>query len=245
MKKTFATFALLCMVCMSSWAQETGRDAFFSCRKSNEKVSFGIRGGLNVSQLATVADKDVAREGRHVGFHAGVSLEVPIVESLGFETGLYFVQKAVKEKARDIGMIDIEGHELWADKGELTTKGTPCYLEIPLLAAYRHNFRKVQLIVNTGPYLAYGICGKLKMTHEDHNGTTTSEQEYDWFGDEDAEGSAQVKRFDMGWHLGAGLKFKGSIYLGYSYEAGLVNIGRSDDYSTKTRSHAISLGFAF
>lgn len=244
MKKTLATLLLLCAVCVSSWGQERS-DAFFSGKKSSDKVSLGIRGGLNLSQLATVMDEGTTREGRFAGFHAGVSLEVPIVESLGFETGLYFVQKAIREKTRDISMIDIEGHELWADRGELTTKGTPCYLEIPLLAAYRHNFRKVQLIVNTGPYLAYGICGKLKMTHEDHNGTTTSEQEYDWFGDEDAMGSVRVKRFDMGWHLGAGLKFKGSIYLGYSYEAGLVNIGRSDDYSTKTRSHAISLGFAF
>ena len=234
MKKTLATFALLCMVCMSSWAQETGRDAFFSCRKSTEKVSFGIRGGLNVSQLATVADKDVAREGRHVGFHAGVSLEVPIVESLGFETGLYFVQKAVKEKSD--GLLGL---------GDTEAKGTPCYVEIPLLASYRHTFRKVQLQVSTGPYLAYGVCGKLKQETTNNYGIVTSKQDADWFGGEDDRESLRMKRFDMGWHLGAGLKFKGSIYLGYSYEAGLVNCSRSEDAKVKTRSHAISLGFAF
>lgn len=233
MKKTLATLLLLCAVCVSGWGQERS-DAFFSGKKSSDKVSLGIRGGLNLSQLATVMDEGTTREGRFAGFHAGVSLEVPIVESLGFETGLYFVQKAIKQEG--------DG-EIFSSNTEV--RGTPCYLEIPLLAAYRHNFRKVLLIVNTGPYLAYGICGKLKIIHESRQGTMKSEQKYDWFGDEDTEGSAQVKRFDMGWHLGAGLKFKGSIYLGYSYEAGLVNIGRSDDYSTKTRSHAISLGFAF
>ena len=244
MKKTLATLLLLCAVCVSSWGQERS-DAFFSGKKSSDKVSLGIRGGLNVSQLATVMDEGTTREGRFAGFHAGVSLEVPIVESLGFETGLYFVQKAVKEKARDIGMIDIEGHELWADKGELTTKGTPCYLEIPLLATYRHNFRKVQLIVNTGPYLAYGVCGKLKQETTNNYGIVTSKQDVDWFGGEDDRESLRMKRFDMGWHLGAGLKFKGSIYLGYSYEASLVNCSRSEDAKVKTRSHAISLGFAF
>ena len=231
--KKLLTIALLCVVCMSGWGQERS-DAFFSGKKSSDKVSLGIRGGLNVSQLATVMDEGTTREGRFAGFHAGVSLEVPIVESLGFETGLYFVQKAIKEKG--------DG-EIFSRS--IDVKGTPCYLEIPVLLAYRHNFRKVQLVVNTGPYFAYGVCGKLKLISESRQGTMTSKQEYDWFGGEDAVGSAQVKRFDMGWHLGAGLKFKGNIYLGYSYEAGLVNTSRSEDYSVKTRSHAISLGFAY
>ena len=67
----------------------------------------------------------------------------------------------------------------------------------------------------------------------------------DWFGDSSDMQSAQFKRFDMGWHIGARLKFKDRVSLGYSYEAGFVDTARNIGYKVKTRSHSVNLGLCF
>ena len=228
MKKTFLA-GLLCMVCMSGWAE----DGFFSTEKSDEQVSVEFRGGLSVSQMAAVEDGASNKGYRRLGYNAGAIIDVPILKSLGFQTGVSFVQKGLNEEANLMGTLT-------------RTKSNPGYLEIPLLASYRHDFKKkIQLQVNTGPFLAVGICGKFKTSQPDAFGNMQTVSTIDWFGDSSDMQSAQFKRFDMGWHIGARLKFKDRVSLGYSYEAGFVDTARNIGYKVKTRSHSVNLGLCF
>lgn len=238
MKRTLTILLLLCMVCMSGWAQKMGEsNTFFSAEKSSGQVKFGLRGGINLSTLVYLLD-DGARtmDARHIGFNAGIEMDVPILKSLGFQSGLYFVQKGLKENTDGFSYGERQ-----------KTVGTPCYLEIPLLACYRHDFGgKLQLQVKTGLYVAYGVCGKLKVKEYDSHGIKTRETEVDWFGDESDANTAAFRRIDMGWHLGAGLKIKDCLYLGYAFEAGFLDISRTETYKgVKTRSHWVDIGFNF
>ena len=246
MKKIFISLTwLLCS--MAAMAQGTGAsDAFFSTERSDEDVSFSIRVGVNASTLVLgMEDGTRGINQRRMGFTAGVSMDVPILESLGFQTGVYFVQKGMKEEAENVKTTQINGVNVISSTTKTTGKGNPGYMEVPLLASYRHQFkRKVLLQVSTGPFLAYGVCGKERIKTKDNLGLLL-DYNVDWFGGEDSMNSLRFRRFDMGWHLGAGLTFKGGISLGYAFEAGFLDTGRMEDYSLKTRCHTAYLGFAF
>ena len=154
MKKTILT--LVCAIAalsVSAQRASSSSSSFFSTEKSDEKVTFGVRGGVNFSNLS------IEGEGwdSHTGFHAGVNVDIPLLQSLYLSTGLYYTVKGFSD-----------------DRVE--KKASANYLEIPVLASYRYNFSdNAQLQVNVGPYFAYGIGGKQKYM----------EYEWDYFDDED------------------------------------------------------------
>ncbi len=227
MKKIMIVAGLLCAFCTGSQAG----DEFFSTEKSEEGTKAELRAGLTVSQMVAVESGASTKGYRRLGYNVGIIVETPIVESLAFQTGLQFVQKGLKEET--------------SISGTLTESiSNPSYLELPLLASYRHDFRKkIRLQVNTGPFLAMGLFGKMKLRQEDAQGNMYTVGEVDWFGSAADTQSAQFKRFDMGWHVGARLRFANKISVGYAFEAGFVDTGRSTTYSVKTRSHLVNLGF--
>lgn len=239
---------LVSLMCgLSAWAQEGGKSGtFFSTKKSDEKVSLGVRVGVNSSTMALgMGNGSRSVEQGRVGFGAGVSVDVPILESLGFQTGVYFVQKGFREKEETVVPTWINGISVIAGGTQVKTMGNPGYLELPLLASYRYDFNgKVRLLVNTGPYVAYGVCGKMSVKVENNQGVKIQDNSVDWFGGADSNDSMRFRRFDLGWHLGAGLKFKGGFTLGYVFEAGFLDIGRLEGYSAKTRCHLVNVGFS-
>ena len=83
----------------------------------------------------------------------------------------------------------------------------------------------------------------MKLRQEDAQGNMYTVGEVDWFGSAADTQSAQFKRFDMGWHVGARLRFVNKFSVGYAFEAGFVDTGRSTSYVVKTCSHLVNLGF--
>ncbi len=129
------------------------------------------------------------------GWHVGVVVDFPLLESLYIQSGLYYTAKGCKDESEGV---------------KETYK--PSYLEIPILASYRYNFSDAaQLQVNFGPYFAYGLGGKVKF---EYRGET---KEYDFFGDEDDD-SYGAKRFDFGLQVGVGLTIAKHYFVGGGYE---------------------------
>ena len=224
MKKTILT--LVCAIAalsVSAQRASSSSSSFFSTEKSDEKVTFGVRGGVNFSNLS------IEGEGwdSHTGFHAGVNVDIPLLQSLYLSTGLYYTVKGFSGEETD-------GEE------KVERKSSANYLEIPVLASYRYNFSdNAQLQVNVGPYFAYGIGGKQKYTEEYHSSrgwVIDAEGEQDYFDDED-------NKFDVGLQIGAGVTFAKHIYLGLAYEFGFINV--VPDYKTKNSNFMISLGYQF
>ena len=153
-------------------------------------------------------------------WHVGVIADIPLMQSLYVQTGLYLQNKGYKEKEGD--------YELTAN---------PMYLEIPVLASYRYNFGDAaQLQFNVGPYFAYGVGGKIKETDDG------DEDKWDCFGDKGAD----WKRFDCGLQIGAGLTVAKHYYIGAAYEFGFSNIAKnSGDGKLKNRNWMISVGYNF
>lgn len=148
------------------------------------------------------------------GFNVGVNVDIPLLQSLYVQTGLYATQKGFKG----------DGYEM---------KANPLYLEIPVLASYRYNFSEAtQLQVNFGPYLAYGISGKLKTEDED------KKLDVDFFDDNVA------KKFDAGLQIGAGVTVS-KFYIGCAYQFGLTNISDMDGVDMKNSNFMFNVGYNF
>lgn len=212
MKKIFITFiCAFAALSVSAQRATSSSSSFFSTQKADQPVTFSIRGGVNFSNV-TISDGGFSVSPKnHTGFHAGVAVDFPLVESFYLQSGLYYTVKGFK-----IGFAD--------------TKANSAYLELPILASYRYNFSDaVQLQVNFGPYLAYGVGGEYK---------NSIDGKEDFFG-------YQFKRFDMGLQVGAGFTFARHYYIGFAYEAGLVNIAKNFDGKVKNSNFFISAGYQF
>lgn len=150
---------LVCAICTLTASAQYASDAsgsFFSTERSDQPVTFGIRGGVNLAKISESYDGYSASTKNYTGFNVGVSMDIPMLQSLYLQSGLYYTVKGAKIEE---------------------VKCNPSYLEIPILASYRYNFSDaIQLQINVGPYFAYGLGGKWK--------DTESDDEEDFFGDD-------------------------------------------------------------
>mgnify|MGYP002625895421 CR=1 FL=1 len=230
MKKTILT--LVCAIAalsVSAQRASSSSSSFFSTEKADNPVTFSIRGGVNFSNLSVEGEGLDSR----TGFHGGVNVDIPLLQSLYLSTGLYYTTKGY-------GKVHEEGEYMVENKVE--HKASANYLEIPVLASYRYDFSdNAQLQVNVGPYFAYGIGGKIKYTENEYYRSLGSwaineERESDYFDDD-------TNKFDVGLQIGAGMTFAKHIYLGVAYEFGFVNV--IDDVKSKNSNFMVSLGYQF
>lgn len=226
MKKLFlvAVCALGVLTASAQRASSTST-SFFSTEKADQGVRFGIRAGLNFASLT--GDFDDTPDSR-TAFHVGAIADIPLMQSLYIQTGLYFHSKGLKFE---------EAYNGYKDKATMS----PMYLQIPILASYRYNFSDAfQVEVDFGPYFAYGVGGKYKEEYTD--GSDSFEADTDIFGDDGV-----LKRFDCGLQVGAGVTFASHYYLGFTYEFGLTDIANEDvsEVSVKNSNWMLSLGYTF
>lgn len=154
--------------------------------QSQGDFRFGITGGLNLSNIT-----DLQSDCR-IGFNAGVKVDYGFTNEFYGTSGLIFTQKGAKDE--EDGM-----------KAEVN----PLYLSIPIYAGYRHNVGNgLSIFGELGPYVAFGIAGKTKLTEKESG--TELESKTDFFD--------SAKNVDAGIGLRAGIEIsKFQIHLGYEY----------------------------
>lgn len=188
---------MLIAVAMVAQAQK-GWDS----EKPDKAFTFTPQIGLNISD---VTDLDGSKS--YTSVNAGVGVDYNIVKSFSLKSGLFYTVKGFKAGG---------------------VKASPEFLEIPIYASYRLNFAEnSQLQINAGPYLDYGVGGKIK----------AGGVKEDFFGGDDG-----ANRFQMGIGLGAGYTLS-NIYLGLQYQFGLTKI--VDDGDSKQNAFSINIGYSF
>ncbi|WP_207532812.1 porin family protein [Desertivirga arenae] len=204
------------------------------------QTKFGLKAGVN---FANMTQKD---DGSNVSTSASSRLtynltgylEIPLSESIFFQPGLSLMGKGYKaEASEELFDITVKGEE----------KTDLMYLEVPLNAVKKFDVGTGKFFVGAGPYIAYGLSGKYKisMTGPDEDGKTITESDEGDInfgtGDDD-----DVKPLDMGLNFLAGYQLGNGISLNGSYGLGLTNLAQKDSGSTlKNKVFSISLGFLF
>lgn len=219
MKKLILIIA--CIACTMTAGAQRARSttsSFFSTERSDAPIRFGITAGVNFANMSYDVNGVSVSPDSRTGFNVGLTVDIPLIESIYIKTGLGYTVKGSK-----------------LEVGNYEEKSSPAYLELPILASYRYDFSDAaQLQFNVGPYLAYGIGGKVKVTDG------SDEDEEDFFGDD-----SDTKRFDAGLHIGAGITVAQHYYLGVAYQWGWVNINEDSDLTVKNKNFMINLGYIF
>lgn len=209
--------AILTMFGFSANAQTTLEDG----------VSFGLRGGVNFQNINGEDNSgDKWENDLAVRFNAGVVANIPVAPEFYFQPGLLFTTKGAKFNDEILG-IDTSS--------ELNTS----YLELPLSFLYRPLLGTGHLLLGFGPYVAYGLGGKLE----------SGDDEVDIkFGDESSDEFFYLKRMDYGANLFFGYELENGLSLQLNTQLGLANIlpdVADNDATFKNTGFGISLGYNF
>ena len=179
-----------------------------------QNASFSVKGGLNMSNYY---GDDLTDTNMKLGFHIGVGADLGLSPNLALQTGLFYSAKGAKFSDKEEGDL-------------IDANITANYLQLPLHLAYKIDVTPgTKVVLHAGPYVAYGIGGKMKA------GTLT----IDTFDE-----TVGFKPLDVGAGLGVGAEF-GMFLVDIGWDMGLINISRGKSGNIKTQNAYLSLGVKF
>lgn len=215
----------------------------------NEKISWKIQAGLNLSQISASEFKgypssDLRSAQVKPGFNIGLRFDYQFNNIFAIQTGLGYTMKGEKKVEYDEinkDEVDNEYSNFVITSGKIETKKTIHYFEIPLVVGIRYNINnKTQFQLNAGGYISIGIRGKYQ-THEKKmiDNLLYENETYGWifgsYGSKDNKSKNEklpysaihqdmgCKRFDAGLKFETGFDIK-NYYIGIAYDLGLVDM---------------------
>lgn len=164
------------------------------------QVTFAPRVGFNMANIGgDNADDFKMKSGMQIGAVANIGFS----DALSLQPALLFSQKGTKE-----------------DWDDATIKMSLNYLELPINVVYGLNLGGNQLQFFAGPYLGYGISGKIS---SDVEGFEDIDVQFISDAIDADEDKAAVAPLDLGFNIGAGYKIN-NIQIQADYGLGLANI---------------------
>ncbi|MEG1760165.1 MAG: porin family protein [Alistipes sp.] len=200
------------------------------CASAQNKSTWGVRAGLNISDMTQKQDGESGSTGSRASFHVGVAYQFPIVKKLPLyiETGLYLSGRGAKVNEETVNV-----------------KMNMLYMQVPVLVSWHFNLNSVSLQPYVGAFYGLGVHGKLK----------AGDREASLFKANTIEGveiPQAFKRSEVGLRFGLGVAIKKHYYVGVGYDLGLTNILKNESAigvdkgaKMKNGSFFVSLGYNF
>ncbi|MDF1570143.1 MAG: porin family protein [Bacteroidales bacterium] len=207
----------------------------FAQGPAGSKTSFAILGGVNFQNLnGQHEDGSKLENDLLIGFHAGVNLQLPVAPEFYFQPGLMFSTKGAKNT-----MLSITG----------TYKLS--YIELPLNFVYKALVGNGYFMLGFGPYVAYGISGKV--IYESGSVEIETDIEFQNVVESgDPLTTVYMKPFDAGANLFFGYELSSGLFLQLNTQLGLINInpednriGADNNALLKNTGYGLSLGYRF
>jgi len=208
--------------------------ASFAVAQDQPKISFAVTGGLNVGNLNGKAyNGDKLDNDMLLGYHVGVNAQIPIVSEFFFQPGLLYSTKGAKNVSTS---------------STSTTRIN--YIEMPLNMVYKAALGNGFIMVGFGPYLGYGIGGKVKTTGD----SPSVEHKIEFknvIGSEDPLDVPFYKALDAGANIFAGYEMANGIFCQLNTQFGLLKINSEyseypdDKSAVKNTGFGLSTGYRF
>ncbi|TZF98527.1 PorT family protein (plasmid) [Chryseobacterium panacisoli] len=193
-----------------AFAQQTGNT-------SSNPVTFGVKGGMNVSSLSK--DSGLDDQKSKIGFNAGVFANIPLAASFSVQPEVLYSQYGNKSDFTSFGT-----------KFSASTKLD--YIAVPVM--FQYNLIP-NLYVEAGPEFGFMVSAKNKLKNESNGDSTTSDNYKDNF-----------NTFNFGIGLGAGYYFTPNLGLTARYVAGLTDIAKNrPNGSDAVRNNVFQVGLAY
>jgi hypothetical protein len=182
----------------------------------HKSLQVGLKGGLNLSSLQ-LADPAIPAGRAKLGVSLGATVSYYFKTNLFLQSGLGLTSKGMKlTGTSSLGF----GDDFVQPGRQASLVSQQWYIQIPLYLGYALPLGSTtKLILNAGPYVAYGLGGKTKLTGDIIYGDMIDYSTWE----ESTFGPRGLQRLDVGIGAGVGLEL-GRATIGLSYEAGLHDI---------------------
>ena len=202
---------LLCLLCV-----------VFATMVASAQITWNAKAGLG---MALCTGDGLEMESKLVG-RIGVGLEKPLSSNWSLMPSLEFAMKGAKFEESD-------GDSSYSENVSF------CYIQVPILAAYRLNLSDSwNMVVKAGPYLAYAVSGNADASYS--GGGYSGSESVDIFDDE-----MGGKRFDLGLDLAVDFECRRYVF-GLEFEKGFTSI-IDQEYGDKVVNAAayVTVGYKF
>ncbi len=230
MKTSISLLAAIILGTLFSQAQQKTQQA--------ERVSFGIRGGVNFQNINGKDNNgNKLNNDMITGFNAGVNAEIPVVAQFYIQPGLIFSVKGAVNNDVILGQ-------------NIATTFKVSYVELPLNFLFKPMLGNGRLLLGFGPYIAMGVGGKAK--YELAGKTQTADIKFKkTVSATDPQNVAYFRPLDAGANLLAGYEFSSKISFQLNAQLGLTNINSTytaspnDKTAAKNTGFGLSVGYRF
>lgn len=189
-------------------------------QSNNPGPRFGIKGGLNASQLY-VDQPNVEDESMKIGFNFGVFTKVPITSFLALQTEALYTNVGSK---LTYGGSDLE-NLFGIESGEVRFNLN--YIQVPIALAVNLG----PLNLHAGPYVSYLLSANVRdWNASELSGTTVQELQ-----------TSDFNRMDYGVVVGVGFDVQ-QFTIGARYNHGLREVGNSGLAGNLTENSKNSVG---
>ncbi|MBN2813095.1 MAG: PorT family protein [Bacteroidales bacterium] len=199
---------------------------------------FGVRAGFGMQNITGENGGDDLDNSLKPAFNAGVFYEIAVAQDFYFQPNLLFNMKGAKHSESGVDLNYSIG-----------------YLELPLHFMYKPQLGTGKIIVGFGPYLAYGLTGKLKAESGNLEYDIDIKFKNDLSDDELMEMATldayYTKGFDAGADVFFGYEFPFKLSVQFNAQLGLLNMQPKvdgevpDDTSFKNVGFGLSAGYRF
>lgn len=202
-------------------------------------VSFGIRAGINFQNINGKDNDDDNLELKMVPrFNAGVVADIPVAPEFYFQPGLLYTTKGAKTEETLNSSLEYN----------------ISYLELPLSFLYKPVLGSGYMLLGFGPYVAYGLGGKVKI----ESPLGDEDMDIEWTDETnsvidilDIPYSNAFKRLDFGANLFFGYQLQNGFSVQLNTQLGLAkinadnNLDANDEMTFRNTGFGISLGYMF
>lgn len=182
----------------------------FAGTSAFSQIRVGLKGGLNLADMKYEPKDQTSGtpDARSLlSFHAGLIVDVPLVQGLALQPGIMLEGKG--SKVENVGSN-------WS----FTQKVNPLYLEVPVNVLFKPTIGTgTKLYFGLGPYFAWGVGGKISYSGNigNFNGYTDKVIKFGNNSDD------YLKSTDMGANVLAGFEFSSGLLVGAQYGISLTN----------------------
>jgi len=216
---------------------------------SNAQLKIGITGGIDYSKtnIHRSYQDDFGVKGI-AAYHFGLASEYKVNENLYFTTDLLFAKKGFTQPTTQ----ETFGKD-FLTYNVSDVKVSVNYIEMPVLTEFKVRFEKMNVLFGIGPYIAYGIGGRINLDIESAATIVNFSDniywsKFDWIREGTINesivynlGHSKIRRFDYGPMIRFGVEYN-SFAINAEFQYGLANL--MYEYAMSERMNNQSLGLS-
>lgn len=208
---------------------------------ADAQTKFGLQGGANLGRLFAKSGSVEANSKIKVGAVIGAIAAVDFGGRINFRPELNFIQKGGKNSSTNT----VSGFT-YTGKSELKLS----YIQLVPNFVIDLKAGANKFFIGLGPDFSFGIGGKSKDESSTSgpgiNTSNTSETNVKFDGKKNAnDNELHLKGFDVGANTVLGFQMANGSFISLSSSTGLLNISPDDNFSLKSNTLNLNIGFLF